>query len=189
MQNSVSYLILAGGQGQRMNNKDKGLMLWQGKPMIEHLMARLNAPREKIIISANRNLDTYKQYANTVITDSIEGFQGPLVGILSAMQVCPTPFILCAPCDSPRPPDNLLTELWQCMQQQQKKAALCHDGDRLQPLFSLLSCHYQLPLKDFLQQGGRKVHDFMQRVDPAICDFSAQKEHFENFNQPADMKP
>ena len=47
MQNQITYLILAGGRGQRMDNVDKGLMLWQGKPMIEHVLKQIDADKDK----------------------------------------------------------------------------------------------------------------------------------------------
>ena len=193
MQNSIedniTYLILAGGRGQRMNGVDKGLMTWKNRPMIEHVLKQLNAPAKKVIISANRNLKTYEQYANCVIEDSLSNFQGPLSGILSAMQACDTEYLLCTPCDSPNPPKDMLMNLCECMQSQEKMSAVCHDGERLQPLFILIPCSHEHLLNDFLQQGRRKVHDFIQLIDPAICDFSKQKDHFNNFNQPDDMRP
>jgi len=189
--NQITYLILAGGRGQRMQGADKGLMLWQNKPMIEHIIEHLDAPKNKIIISANRNIEAYQEYAATVIKDdenlSDETFLGPLSGILSAMHISTTPYLLCVPCDSPSPPDALLNQLWQCLHSQQKTTAICHDGERLQTLFSLLSCQHKILLNDFLEQGRRKVHDFFDLLDPAICDFSAQKNRFNNFNHPNDM--
>lgn len=184
---NITYLILAGGRGQRMSGVDKGLMSWQGKPMIEHVLTQLKAPSAKVIISANRNLQIYEQYANCVIQDTLDNYQGPLSGILSAMQACDTDYLLCVPCDSPTPPDEMLNQLWSCMQAQQKTSALCHDGERLQPLFALLSCSHKTLLSEYLQQGQRKVESFMQKIDPAICDFSAQKNHFNNFNRQEDM--
>lgn len=174
-----------------MDGIDKGTMPWQGKPMIEHVIQHIQLPADKIIISANRNHKFYKKYASTVISDKDMGlednFQGPLVGILSAMQICPTPYLVCLPCDSPHPPLNMLSTLWQGMKSQHKHNALCHDGQRLQPLFSLLTCSTKAQLKVFLQQGGRKVYEFMNSIDPAICDFSTQKDRFNNFNHPHDM--
>lgn len=187
IQNQISYLILAGGQGQRMNGADKGLMLWHDKPMIEHVLDQLSVPKEKIIISANRNLADYEKYAAQIVQDENDGFHGPLAGILSAMQASTAPYLLCLPCDSPTPPENMLIELSQCMSKQNKTSALCHDGERLQPLFSLLDCQHKQLLSTFLQEGRRKVQDFMQLIDPAICDFSTQKSHFNNFNRPDDM--
>jgi len=191
--NQVSVLILAGGRGQRMQGTDKGLMLWKNRPMIEHIIQHIHFPASKIIISANRNLDTYKNYAHTVIADDTlnnqqNNFQGPLAGIYAAMSISTTPFLLCVPCDSPAPPDNLFNHLSQCLLQQQKTSALCHDGSRQQPLFSLLSCKHKQLLFEYLQQGHRKVHDFFTLIDPAICDFSQQHDRFNNFNFPDDMK-
>ena len=34
----ISIVILAGGRGSRVAGIDKGLMLWQGKPLIEHIL-------------------------------------------------------------------------------------------------------------------------------------------------------
>ncbi len=188
MQDKITYLILSGGRGQRMGGQDKGLMLWHNRPMIEHVQESLQITASETFISANRNIAQYSQYAKLVIEDQIADYQGPLVGILSAMQQCDTDYILCVPCDSPSPPDNLLHTLWSCMQKQNRSAAICHDGERLQPLFCLLSCKHKLVLSDFLQQGRRKVHDFMQLLDPAICDFSSQKNAFKNFNRADDMQ-
>ncbi|VAW64953.1 Molybdenum cofactor guanylyltransferase [hydrothermal vent metagenome] len=189
--NEITLLILAGGRGQRMHGKDKGLMHWQGKPMIEHIIQQINFPADKIIISANRNLSAYKKYTDHVVDDKSSNlnndYQGPLAGILSAMQACTTPYLFCLPCDAPVLPNDLLNHLWQCLQVQKKTSALCHDGNRLQPLFSLISCQHENLLNDFLQQGRRKVHDFISLIDPAICDFSAQQNHFHNFNRPDDM--
>lgn len=188
MQNQITTLILAGGRGQRMQGADKGLMQWQGKTMIEHLIDQLQLTQDQFIISANRNISQYQQYTSQVIADDIDDFQGPLAGILSAMQHCHTDYLLCLPCDSPAPPENLQLNLWQCMQQQHKQAAVSHDGDRLQPLFSLMHCQYEPLLNDFMQQGKRKVHEFIHLLDPAICDFSAQKNAFTNFNCADDMQ-
>lgn len=188
MHDKITYLILAGGRGQRMSGQDKGLMLWHNRPMVEHVQESLHISAAQTIISANRNISHYRQYAGSVIEDSIAGYQGPLVGILSAMQQCDTDYILCVPCDTPTPPQNLQQTLWNCMQNENKDAAVCHDGERLQPLFCLLSCSHERILNDFLQQGRRKVHDFMQLLDPAICDFSSQKSAFRNFNRADDMQ-
>lgn len=190
----ISYLILAGGRGQRMTGADKGLMLWQGKPMVEHIMQQLGARSDNTIISANRNQQQYMGYAGQVISDNQnnttgeERFQGPLAGLLSALEVCRSQYLLCVPCDSPAPPKNLLSQLQQCMQAQNSQAAVCHDGERLQPLFLLLSTQYRQQLGDYLQQGHRKVQDFIALIEPAICDFSAQREAFRNFNSTQDMQ-
>ena len=186
--NNICTVILAGGRGSRMRGQDKGLVSWQGKPLIEHIIKSLALQDRCAMISANRNMHRYGQYGFPVINDSIDDYQGPLAGILTAMLHAQQAYLLCVPCDSPQPPAQLLQRLIHCLEQNQAQAAVCHDGERLQPLFCLLSCELQTELQTFIDEGRRKVHDFMQRINPAICDFSDQAEHFYNFNRPEDMQ-
>lgn len=186
--NKICTVILAGGRGSRMHGQDKGLIEWQGKPMIEHILSSLSDEHQPIFINANRNIERYREYAYDVIADTYDDYQGPLAGILSAMQHCQQDYILCIPCDSPQPPNDLLPRLLHCLAQQEASSAICYDGKRLQPLFSLISCSLQTELKSFLDSGNRKVHTFFENIHAAICDFSDQPECFHNFNTLEDMQ-
>jgi molybdopterin-guanine dinucleotide biosynthesis protein A len=178
-------VILAGGRGQRMGGLDKGLVEWRGKPLIEHVLAHIPA-RSKILISANRNQDMYARYGHPVIADKLPDFAGPLAGILSAMQYCDRDYLLCLPCDTPQPPQQLAERLMQCLHTHHARCAICHDGTRVQPLFALLSCSLQPALREFLQQQ-HKVMDFFAQQNAVVCDFSDQPRHFDNLNTPDDL--
>ncbi|MFW2373961.1 MAG: molybdenum cofactor guanylyltransferase MobA [Gammaproteobacteria bacterium] len=181
-------VILAGGRGTRMSGLDKGLIEWQGKPLIEHILSQLECGSSDIMINANRNIPNYRNYGHTIISDTLDDYQGPLAGILSAMLQCKHDYLLCLPCDSPSPPQKLAQRLMQCIDNEHKNTAICHDGTRLQPLFAMIHCDEQQRLIEFLSSGKRRVHDFFQQLDPAICDFSDQPDHFYNFNTADDMK-
>ena len=189
---NISVVILAGGRGSRMQGKDKGLIKWQNKPLIEHVLDQiLNNSADnvgEIIINANRNENFYKNFGHKVIKDKITDFQGPLAGILSAMEECKYNFLLCLPCDSPRLPEELTERLMQCLQNNSSLCAICFDGKREQPLFSLISCAAKPQLETFLSEGKRKVHDFFHQLGATVCDFSDQADKFENFNTQDDMK-
>ncbi|MCW8853684.1 MAG: molybdenum cofactor guanylyltransferase [Gammaproteobacteria bacterium] len=185
---NISTVILAGGLGRRMKNQDKGLIEWQGKSLIEHILSHISAQSGEIIINANRNLEHYAKLGFTLVSDEIDDYQGPLIGILSAMRSCSGDYLLCLPCDSPHPPSKLIERLSECLQSNKAAScALAHDGERLQPLFSLMSCSIQNKLENFLNEGNRKVHDFFLSLDPVICDFSDQSSRFRNFNTPDDL--
>ena len=184
--NNTCTVILAGGQGRRMQGQDKGLIEWQGKPLIEHILSQLSS--DNIIINANRNIERYRSYGYPVIHDSLDDYQGPLIGILSAMQHCSKQYLLCIPCDSPQPPEHMFSRLSECMTANNTQCAICHDGVRLQPLFALISTALKPELESFINQGKRKVHDFFLQLNPAICDFSDQGDRFHNFNRPEDMQ-
>lgn len=181
-------VILAGGRGTRMSGQDKGLIEWEGKPLIEHILSELDKVSSNIMINANRNITNYQAYGYPIVSDTLDDYQGPLAGILSAMLQCKHEYLLCLPCDSPKLPKNLVHRLFSCMKNEHKSTAICHDGKRLQPLFAMIHCDEQQPLIDFLAAGKRKVHDFFLQLDPAICDFSDQADRFHNFNTADDMK-
>ena len=183
----ISLVILAGGLGRRMQNQDKGLIEWRNKTLVEHILSHISSQCDEIIINANRHLEDYAQLGLPVVHDEIDGYQGPLVGILSAMKICSHDYLLCLPCDSPHPPAMLTERLARCLESDNAICATAHDGERLQPLFSLMSCSIQNKLEKFLGDGHRKVHDFFLSLNPAICDFSDQISGFRNFNTPEDL--
>ncbi len=171
-----------------MHGQDKGLLEWRGKPLLEHVLQALQTDRHHLVISANRNIERYESYGYPVLHDCIGDYRGPLVGILTAMRHCDRDYLLCIPCDCPKPPTQLISRLADCMQGQDAPCAVCHDGVRLQPLFSLLSRDLQSQLECFLDDGRRKVHDFFREAGAAICDFSDQQQHFRNFNHLEDLQ-
>lgn len=73
----VGAIILAGGKSSRMG-VDKGLMLLNEKPMVQHVIDAVKLVADEIIIVANNK--EYKQFGYTVISDEIEN-AGPLAGI------------------------------------------------------------------------------------------------------------
>nr|MBP8202556.1 NTP transferase domain-containing protein [Pseudomonas sp.] len=59
MQVSFSGLVLSGGRGSRMGGVDKGLVLWQGLPMAEHVCRQLTPLVAQVLVSCNRNQALY----------------------------------------------------------------------------------------------------------------------------------
>jgi molybdopterin-guanine dinucleotide biosynthesis protein A len=90
-------ILLAGGQGSRMG-KEKGLIRWKGKTLIEHAIAVLSPLCEKLIISANKN--HYTSFGLPVVPDFIPDC-GPMGGIYSAISESKTLHNLVIPADTP----------------------------------------------------------------------------------------
>ncbi|HCW21924.1 MAG TPA: molybdenum cofactor guanylyltransferase, partial [Achromobacter sp.] len=80
-------MILAGGQGSRMNQQDKGLVLLRGQPLVAHVADRLAPQVGRLIVSANRHQDRYAQYGQVVEDGepALGAFQGPLLGIAAGL--------------------------------------------------------------------------------------------------------
>jgi len=184
----ITAVILAGGRGSRMGGQDKGLVPLDGKPMIEHVISALAPQAGKLIINANRNLEEYAAFGYPVISDELEGYQGPLAGILSTLNQVSTPYLLCAPCDVPGLPEDLGLRLVTALQQQQGELAVVHDGKKLQPAFALIPVELRDDLQAYLQRGGRKLRSWCRAHRLALADYSDQPERFTNINDSGELQ-
>ena len=109
--NNYSAIILAGGEGRRAGGADKGLLLHQGAPLIEHVIRTIAPQVDDIVISANRNIEQYQAYGYEVIGDRGGIRQGPLSGILACLPACRHERVLVIPCDMPNLPDDIVARL------------------------------------------------------------------------------
>ncbi len=180
----MTGVILAGGRGQRLGGADKGLALLAGRPLVEYAIEALTPQVGDLFISANRNLERYAAYGYRVTPDGVAGYAGPLAGLLSAMEIASTPFVLCVPCDAPAVPADLAARLHAALVRAHADLAVAHDGTRLQPLFALLRRTLAPTLRTYLEEGGREAGRFMRAQAVATVDFSNQPEAFANINTP-----
>ena len=107
----ISCIILAGGRGKRAGGLDKGLIPYKDIPLIEHVINAVKNQVDDIVISANRNTETYKRYSTNVIVDTTQDYQGPLAGIAACLRRCNHKQILIIACDMPNLPADLATRL------------------------------------------------------------------------------
>jgi molybdopterin molybdotransferase len=158
----ISGLVLAGGRGSRMGNVDKGLQPFRSSTMVEHVLARLRPQVGPLLISANRNLETYRAFGAPVLTDEMADFPGPLAGLETGLRHCATPYLLTVPCDSPFLPPDLAAHLFAALQEHDADvayAATQEAGMLVQPhpVFCLVRADRLPVLSAYLAQGGRRV--------------------------------
>lgn len=184
--NSITAVVLAGGQGSRMGGLDKGLLDYQGSPVISQILTALKPQVDRIIINANRNLSTYRQYKYSVISDNTNDFQGPLAGMLAGLESAQTDYILTLPCDGPFVPHNLARKMLATIEAG-AEIAVAHDGDRFQPVYALIPRQLLSSLQNFLNLEQRKIMLWYRQHDMRACDFSQQLDTFVNLNTPKDL--
>lgn len=188
----ITGLILAGGRAQRMGGIDKGLVPFMGKPLIEHAIARLSPQVTSILINANRNHDRYAQYGHPVIADQLPDFAGPLAGFAAGLEHCKTEYLLSAPCDSPVFPLNLSEQMLKAMINAGSDLVYASSKDPsgkiwAQPVFCLMRHSVQQSLKDFLNQGGRKIDRWFEALSSSTVVF-ADEAAFANTNTPEELR-
>ena len=158
----VTGIILVGGRGSRMGGVYKGLERFQGQPLAFRAMMRLVPQVADVLINANRNIGVYEGFVVTVLPDPIEGYQGPLAGMLSGLPYCETDFLQAIPCDVPNFPTDLVARLHAGLLASGLPLAypvtIEADGSRQpHPVFLLMRGEVHDSLLVYLQQGGRKI--------------------------------
>jgi len=181
---SITGLVLAGGMARRMGGEDKGLVKLAGRPMLEHVLDALRPQVGPILVSANRHRERYAAYGYPVIADELDGCQGPLAGVLSALRRLATEFLVTVPCDAPLVAPDLVGRLHAACVAHGTDVAVASDGRRQQPVFLLLRARVAPTLEAYLAGGGRKVDAWFGHVRVAVGDFSDAPDTFVNVNDP-----
>lgn len=180
-QNKVTGVVLAGGLARRMENQDKGLILYQKKAMVSYATAAMAQVAETVFINANRNIKDYSQFGFQVITDQTSTFDGPLAGVMSAMVNAKTEYLCVIPCDSPLIKAEHLDKLLIALSSE-VDIAVAYDGERMHPVFLALKTSLKESLQKFLQQGDRKIILWLRQHRLLQVDFSQSPEVFLNIN-------
>jgi len=184
----ITGLILAGGQGRRMGGVDKGLQVFRGKRLVDHVYERLAPQVGGIIINANQNHDAYKTFGVCVVSDAIGNFAGPLAGLHAGLSVSRRPYLISAPCDSPFLPEDLVARLLAGLDAAGADIAVPRTGKWLQPVFCLARRSVLEHLSSFLGNGGRKVDAWYATLPVAEVAFDDETEAFSNINTSDELK-
>jgi len=184
----ITGLVLAGGLGRRMGGEDKGFVELAGRPMVAHVVDALRPQVGPLLISANRNLDRYATFGDAVVADSLPGYQGPLAGILGALQRTTTDFLVTVPCDAPLVAPDLVRRLHAACVAGAADVAVATDGARRQPVFLLLRTGIAPSLASYVAGGGRKVDAWLDTLRLAEAGFGDEPDTFVNVNDPDERR-
>lgn len=182
---TIIAIVLAGGAGIRAGGRDKGLLAWHGKPLIEHALEGLaRAGVTEIIISANRNLDRYAHYGHRVVSDAVPGHAGPLAGIAAGLSAARTQRVLTIPVDAPVWPATLADGLAAALDAGSALCAVAHDGAARQPLFALYARACASAANAALARGEGAVWRFQDGIGAVEVRFDRAGDAFANINAP-----
>lgn len=185
---AVGAVVLAGGRATRLAGVDKGLVELAGRPLVAHVLTRLEGRVAAIVLSANRNLDAYAAYGHGIARDASDDYPGPLAGLLAAAPRLDTPWLLCVPCDTPFLPIDLAPRLLAAARAAGTSLARAADARRAHFAVMLLRRELLADLDAWLAQGGRRVQDWQARHAPAEARFDSPEWAFLNINDAADLE-
>lgn len=183
----VTGLILAGGMGRRMGGQDKGLLSWQGRPLVVHALERLRPQVSRLLISANRHPETYADFGVPVVGDRMPDYAGPLAGLQAGLLACATPLLSVVPCDVPGFPLDLVARLKAALEKTEAPVAYVATAEREHYTFMLCRREVLPGLEDFLASGDRKIRLWLDRCGAVQACFPDESA-FANFNRPEDLE-
>jgi molybdopterin-guanine dinucleotide biosynthesis protein A len=179
-----SILLLAGGRGQRMGGRDKGLIDWNGAPFIEHLHGLVRPLTDDLIISCNRNQERYADYADRLVTDEQQDFPGPYAGIRAGLDAARHELLMVMPCDMPLLDRDLLNDLRATAAANPGLPVIVRQGEQWQPLLCCIPTVHASVFEEHWQQGQRSPRRTLAALGAVALQCAADDRRLANLNTP-----
>ena len=179
---SVTAIILAGGKSSRMG-KDKGLISYKRKPLVEHVIHACTEVTSRILI--NTNNQDYSFLGYKLISDRYIDL-GPIGGIQAALEASETKDNIICPCDMP----NILAETLKTILDNKKgqMAVVAADPDgKFFPVFGYYNKSALAIIEHQINKGDYKLQNLLKKLDAKTVVVSDLRE-LSNINYPKDLK-
>ncbi|CCV13699.1 molybdenum cofactor guanylyltransferase MobA [Mesorhizobium sp. STM 4661] len=198
MGRDIAGIILAGGRSRRMGGGDKSLLALCGNSLLDHVVSRFAPQVSPLALSANGDPARFARIGVPVLADVVEGFAGPLAGILTGLEwaaadtACETLATVAG--DTPFLPRDLVERLVAAAGERAGVIAVASSSGKRHPTFALWPIAARKALRHFLVDDDiRRVSAFIDRHGFIEVEFSLLKsgEHeidpFFNINTPDDL--
>lgn len=157
-------VLLAGGLARRMGGGDKPMKTIAGRTILERVIERLKPQCDQIILNANGNASRFASFGLPVVADTIEGFAGPLAGVLTALDWTAAhrpdvEWVLSTATDCPFLPHDLVARLQHARISKGAQLAVAASGDQVHPVIGL----WNVALREDLRHA--LVVEDMRKID------------------------
>jgi molybdopterin-guanine dinucleotide biosynthesis protein A len=187
-------LVLAGGLARRMGGGDKAFIRIGGATILDRVLACLSAQCAGVAINANGDPARFAETGATVLADNVEGFVGPLAGVLAGLDHLATngsgiEWLLSVPGDCPFLPDDLVERLHQARRERGTPLACAKSGEWRHPVVALWPIALRADLRRALvDEDLRKIEAWTSRHGIAIAEWPTTPiDPFFNVNTPEDV--
>jgi molybdopterin-guanine dinucleotide biosynthesis protein A len=190
----VLGVLLAGGLARRMGGGDKCLRPLGGATILDLVIARARPQVTALLLNANGDPARFARFGLPVAADVIEGFAGPLAGVLTGMTWARAErpdlrWIATLATDTPFIPPDLVARLRDALEREGANLACAASAGRTHPVFGLWPVGLADDLRRAMQDEAiRKVDVWTARHRLATVEFDATPcDPFFNTNRPEDL--
>jgi molybdenum cofactor guanylyltransferase len=186
-------LLLAGGLSRRMGGGDKCLRPLGGRPVLAHIIERARPQVSALVLNANGDPARFAAFGLPVASDVIEGFAGPLAGVLTGMEWAAAhrpdaAWLATFATDAPFFPRDLVARLHAAIARGKADMACARSDGQDHPVFGLWPVRLRGDLRRAMEEGVRKVDLWTARYKLAVAEFTtAPFDPFFNANRPEDL--
>ncbi|MEP1207966.1 MAG: molybdenum cofactor guanylyltransferase MobA [Rhizobiaceae bacterium] len=194
---SIAGVILAGGLSRRMGGNEKSLLQLAGKQPVTWVADAMRPQVSHLALNANGAPERFDFLGLPVLPDTIDGFVGPLAGILAGMRWASTlegvTHVVSAAADTPFLPADLTARLEAAIEGTDGDGddiAMADSVGRIHPVFGLWPIHLADVLERFLVvEDKRKILEFANRYTLHSVNFDKpDSDPFFNINTPDDLE-
>ncbi|MFV0297221.1 MAG: molybdenum cofactor guanylyltransferase MobA [Hyphomicrobiaceae bacterium] len=194
----IAGVVLAGGLSRRMGGGDKALLALGADTMLDRVIARVRPGIMHMVINANGDPGRFARFGVPVVADTVEGFVGPLAGVLAGLRwaasVSPQlTHVLSVSSDAPFLPADLARRLGEALMAGDAPIAMARSAGHLHPVIGLWPVALADDLEQALRQGVRKVLAWTDRHGTVAVDFpllrvgGVEVDPFFNANTPEEL--
>jgi len=190
----VLGVLLAGGRARRMGGGDKCLRPLGDRSILAHVIERARPQVSALLLNANGDPARFSGFGLPVAADAVEGFAGPLAGVLTGMTWARAnrpdlPWIATIATDTPFFPRDLVARLLTAIERESADLACAASDGRAHPVFGLWPARLAADLRRaMLEEEIRKVDVWTARHRLIEVAFPADAiDPFFNANRPEDL--
>lgn len=181
----ISAVIQAGGRSQRMGG-DKGVVALQGRPLVEHLLERLEPLADEVVLITNQPR-TYR-YLNVPLASDSRPYQGAAFGLMTALQAAKYPRVILAAVDMPLVSPALYALLLDELNDGDLAAAIPVWQGFWQPFHGVYAPAICLPdIQKQINRGVMAVKEILTPLSIKLLEVTGSGDPFCNLNSPADV--
>tara|TARA_B100000676_G_C18088729_1_gene857492 strand:- start:3878 stop:4498 length:621 start_codon:yes stop_codon:yes gene_type:complete len=196
MKSPVVAILLAGGLARRMGGGDKCLRQVAGQSLLSHVINRITPQVEHVVLNANGDPTRFSDYGLPVLADIVEGYAGPLAGILTGLNwasdhVPECEWIVSVPTDAPFLPADYVSRMMGAIEGgRQAELACAVSNGRTHPVAGLWPLRLMKELRTALiDEDIRKIDRWTACYKVVEVEFSSEPiDPFFNANRPEDLE-
>lgn len=190
----IGGLILAGGLSRRMGGGDKPLIEVDGVTLLDRAIARLSPQASPLLLNANGDPARFASTGLPVAADVVEGYGGPLVGVLTGLEwlrdnAPGVDWMVSVAADTPLFPEDLVERLLGAIREEEADIAVAKSGTQAHPVFALWPVRLAAELRRaVVDEDMRKIDAWTARYRVAHVSWpTTPHDPFFNVNTPEDV--